>query len=66
MPLFVSSGGFQLSNMDFNKIEMIYSHLINSFLNSYSANEIINYVNVSFHTYNSIIILKELISKIGL
>jgi hypothetical protein len=49
---------------------MIYNHLINSFLNSYNNNSVsqdtINFVNVSFHPYNSVLILKELKSKISL
>jgi hypothetical protein len=64
--LFVLSGGFKFPNMDEDDIEMIYNHLINNFLNNYSENNTVNFVNVSFHPYNSIVLLKGIKSDIGL
>jgi hypothetical protein len=64
--LFVLSGGFKYPNMDEDDIEMVYNHLINSFLNSYNSSDTVNFVNVSFYPYNSILILKEFKSKVGL
>jgi hypothetical protein len=64
--LFVSSGGFKLRNMDEDDKEMIYNHLIHAFLSSYSGNDPVNMVNVSFHPYDIIMMLKDLKSTVGL
>jgi hypothetical protein len=64
--LFVSTGGFNFCKMDYNDAEILYNTLIDSFHNTYSGNDIVNYVNVSFHPYNTIIKLKEFKSNIGL
>lgn len=64
--LFILTGGFKLRNSDLNDIEMLYNNLISSFIKSYSGKEIVNYINVSFHPYNSIIMFKYFKSKLGL
>src|ERR1700738_1596379 len=58
--LFVLSGGFRFSELDEDDVEFLYNHLIQNFLSSYSGNDIVNFVNVSFHPNNSIVKLKGL------
>ena len=67
--LFVLSGGFKFPKMDEDSKEILYNHLIHFFLTNYSAtqeSDAINFVNISFHPYDIIMMLKDLKSTVGL
>jgi hypothetical protein len=64
--IFTCNGGFKFQNLDFDTPEGFYNYLIDSHLNGYSASDPVNYINISFHPYDTIMRLKELKSKVGL
>lgn len=64
--LLTTTGGFKLKDLEYESMEKFYSFLIDAHNNSYTGNDIINHVNISFYPYDAILRLLELKTNVGL